>query len=175
MEVFLDDFNVYGSKEGHLRELQKCLKECRVNGISLNLKKCVFHVKFGVLLGHLVCNEGLLVDPWNIIAIATMPTPINVTEIKRFLGITSFYWWCFKKIVSKVAPMCKLLRNNEKIIWKDVRNKSWEWMKASMTCLPVLVVLSWNVKFHVHTNASHFALGVMLGQNLDNVIDKPIY
>jgi hypothetical protein len=27
----------------------------------------------------------------------------------------------------------------------------------------------------VHTNASNFTLGVMLGQNLDNTIDIPIY
>jgi hypothetical protein len=27
----------------------------------------------------------------------------------------------------------------------------------------------------VHTDASNFALGVMLGQNPDNTIDKPIY
>ncbi len=27
----------------------------------------------------------------------------------------------------------------------------------------------------MHIDASNFALGVMLGQNLDNTIDKPIY
>ncbi len=27
----------------------------------------------------------------------------------------------------------------------------------------------------MHTDASNFALGVMLGQNPDNTIDKPIY
>jgi hypothetical protein len=42
MEVFLDDFIVYGNKENHLQQLQKCLEECRVNGISLNPKKCFF-------------------------------------------------------------------------------------------------------------------------------------
>jgi hypothetical protein len=26
MQVFLDDFNVYGNKKDHLEELQKCLK-----------------------------------------------------------------------------------------------------------------------------------------------------
>jgi hypothetical protein len=31
------------------------------------------------------------------------------------------------------------------------------------------------VEFHVHIDASNFALGVMLGQNLDNTIDKLIY
>jgi hypothetical protein len=48
-------------------------------------------------------------------------------------------------------------------------------MKTSMTCLPVLIVPNWNVEFHVHTNASNFALVVMLGKNPNNTIDKPIY
>jgi len=33
---------------------------------------------------------------------------------------------------------------------------------------------NWKIEFHEHTNASNFALGVMLGQNLDNAIDRPI-
>jgi hypothetical protein len=39
MQVFLDDFSVYGNKKDHLEQLQKNLKECRLNGISLNPKK----------------------------------------------------------------------------------------------------------------------------------------
>jgi hypothetical protein len=48
-------------------------------------------------------------------------------------------------------------------------------MKTSMTCLPILMVPNWKIEFHVHTNASNFVLGVMLSQNLDNTIDRPIY
>jgi hypothetical protein len=58
MQVFLDDFNVYGDKKDHLKQLQKCLQKCRLNGISLNLKKCAFYVNLGVLLGHIVCHDG---------------------------------------------------------------------------------------------------------------------
>jgi hypothetical protein len=48
-------------------------------------------------------------------------------------------------------------------------------MKASMTCLLVLIILDWKLEFHVHTDASNFALGAMLNQNPDNIIDKPNY
>jgi len=37
-------------------------------------------------------------------------------------------------------------------------------MKASMTCLPILIVPNWNVEFHVHTDVSNFVLGVTLGK-----------
>jgi hypothetical protein len=53
MQVFLDNFNVYGSKKDHLGQLQKCLEECRWNGISLNLEKCAFCVNSGNYLDTL--------------------------------------------------------------------------------------------------------------------------
>jgi hypothetical protein len=46
MQVFLDDFSVYGNKEDHLQQLQKCLEECRVNGINLNPKRMCFLCQF---------------------------------------------------------------------------------------------------------------------------------
>jgi hypothetical protein len=91
MQVFLNDFNVYGSIRDHLGQLQKCLEECRRNGINFNPKKCAFCVNSSVLLGHIVCSDGLLMDPKKISIITTMPVPINVTEIKRFLGEVGFY------------------------------------------------------------------------------------
>jgi hypothetical protein len=42
MQVFSDDFSVYGNKKFHL-------EQCRLNGISLNLKKCAFCVNLGIL------------------------------------------------------------------------------------------------------------------------------
>jgi hypothetical protein len=56
-------FSVYGDKKDHMRQLCKCLKKCRLNGINLNLEKCAFYVNLGVLLGHIACHDGLLLDP----------------------------------------------------------------------------------------------------------------
>ncbi len=47
-------------------------------------------------------------------------------------------------------------------------------MKTSMTCLAMLMVPNWKIEFQVHTNASNFALGVMLGQNPYNTINRGI-
>jgi hypothetical protein len=49
MQVFLDNFSVYGSKKDHLGQLQKCLEECRQNGINLNPEKNVHFVLIRVL------------------------------------------------------------------------------------------------------------------------------
>jgi hypothetical protein len=39
----------------------------------LDLNKCIFFSPFGVLLGHIVCKKGLLVDPSKIAIIVDLP------------------------------------------------------------------------------------------------------
>jgi hypothetical protein len=96
IQVFLDDFNVYGQKVKDLNHLKKSMTQCKNNGISLNPKKCAFSVNLGVLLRHIVYEDGLLVDLRKINIITEMPTPTNVTKLKRFLVATSFYQCYFK-------------------------------------------------------------------------------
>ena len=69
MQVFLDDFSVYGTIADHLQHLQLCLERCRVSRLSLNPAKCAFGVTSGSLLGHIVSREGIAVDPNKVTAI----------------------------------------------------------------------------------------------------------
>jgi hypothetical protein len=87
MQVFINDFNVFGKKENHLEQLQKCLQECCINGINHNPKKCVFYVNYRVFVG---CLDKLMVDLRKIIAITSMPTLTKVTNIKRFWELLAF-------------------------------------------------------------------------------------
>jgi hypothetical protein len=104
-----------------------------------------------------------------------MPTPTNPIEIKQFLGAIGFYWHYFWDFASKATPMCKLLKKDEFFWGIEACAKSWECMKASMTCLHVLIIFDLKLEFHVHTNASNFALGAMLSQNSNKTINRPIY
>ena len=63
MKVFLDYFSIYGTKTDHIKHLKLCLQRCRECILSLNPEKCMICMTLGRLLGHLVCKEGLLLDP----------------------------------------------------------------------------------------------------------------
>ncbi len=41
--------------------------------------------------------------------------------------------------------------------------------------LLMLIILNWTKEFHVHIDASNYAIGAMLAQNHNDAIDKPIY
>ena len=54
--------------------------------MRLNPKKCTFEVTFGKLLGHMVNERGLEVDPDKIRVILDMHVPRTEKEIKSFLS-----------------------------------------------------------------------------------------
>jgi hypothetical protein len=73
LEVYLYNWIVFILLKDQIETIRLMLSRCRKYQISLNLKKCVFCTPFGILLGHVECRQGLLVDPINIEVIANFP------------------------------------------------------------------------------------------------------
>jgi hypothetical protein len=88
MEVFVDDFSVYGKTfEGCLANLDKVL----MADLVLNWEKCHFMVREGIVLGHKILKKEIEVDKVKIEVIEQLPPPTNVKGIQSFLGHAGFY------------------------------------------------------------------------------------
>ena len=87
VEVYVDDM-IVKSQGGadHLAALQRFFERIRQFRLRLNPKKCTFGVTSGKLLGHIVSERGIEVDPEKIKAILDMLAPRNEKEIRGFLG-----------------------------------------------------------------------------------------
>jgi hypothetical protein len=95
------------------------LDKCRQCQISLNLKKCILFSPFGVLLGHIVCKQGLLVDPSKIAIIVNLPPPTSVKQLSTALGHTGYYRKFIKGYAHITAPMENLLKKDCQFGWTD--------------------------------------------------------
>ena len=74
VEVYVDDMIVKSQdRADHLATLQRFFERIRQFRLRLNPKKCTFGVTYGKLLGHIVIELGIEVDPENIRAILDMP------------------------------------------------------------------------------------------------------
>jgi hypothetical protein len=78
LEVYLDDWTIFSLLKNHIEVLSFMLDRCRQCQISLNLKKCIFCAHFGILLGHVVCKQGLLVDLSRIAIFFDLKPPTSV-------------------------------------------------------------------------------------------------
>lgn len=64
-------------------------------------------VKF---LGHIVSEAGVAIDPEKLQAVWTWPRPSKVSEVRRFLGLCSYYW----RFVPNFADLAHLLHQYTK-------------------------------------------------------------
>jgi hypothetical protein len=85
----------------------------------LNIKKCIFGTPFGILLGHIVCKQGLQVDPTKIAVIVNLPTSKSVSHIRETLGHTGYYRKFIKGYAQITAPMVKLLKKDTRFQWNE--------------------------------------------------------
>jgi hypothetical protein len=92
MEVFMDDFSVYGKTfEDCLAKIDKVLKRCQMADLVLNWEKCHFMVQEGIVLGYKILEKVIEVDKAKIEVIEQLPPPSNVKVIHSVLGHAVFY------------------------------------------------------------------------------------
>ncbi|GJZ04224.1 reverse transcriptase domain-containing protein [Tanacetum coccineum] len=171
MEVFMDDFSVFGdSFSSCLSHLDKMLKRCEDTNLVLNWEKCHFMVKEGIVLGHKISKSGIEVDKAKVDVIAKLPHPTSVKGIRSFLGHAGFYRR-FIQDFSKIArPMTHLLEKDTPFIFSKECIESFNILKKKLTEAPILVAPDWDLPFKIMCDASDYAVGAVLGQQLLAVV-----
>ena len=74
------------ARESHTVNLRKFFQRIKEYRLRLNSQKCTFGVTVGKLLGFLVSDRGIEVNPSKIKVILEMPPPRSEKEIRGFLG-----------------------------------------------------------------------------------------
>ena len=102
----MDDITVYGgSFEECLINLETVLHRCIEKKLVLNWEKCHFMVNQGIVLGHVISNQGIEVDRAKIELISKLPSPTNVKTVRQFLGHASFYRRFIKDFSKTAKPL----------------------------------------------------------------------
>ena len=78
IQIYLDDLIVNSKKWlDHFGHIKRFLLWSRKFGISLNPSKSIFDVTKGKLLGHIVSDSGISIEPERIAAILNLPAPTS--------------------------------------------------------------------------------------------------
>ncbi|GJZ92239.1 putative nucleotidyltransferase, ribonuclease H [Tanacetum coccineum] len=175
MEVFMDDFSVFGSSFDHcLKNLKKMPKRCEETNLVLNWEKCHFMVKEGIILGHKVLGSGIEVDKAKIKAISKLPYPTNVKAIRSFLGHAGFYRRFIKDFSQIARPMTQLLVKDAPFNFPEECILAFDTLKHELTQAPIMIKPDWSLPFEIMCDASDYAVGAVLGQRIDKHF-KPIH
>ncbi|WVZ84678.1 hypothetical protein U9M48_031682 [Paspalum notatum var. saurae] len=157
MEVFMDDFSVYGKNfDQCLENLEKVLQRCK----EVDLVE-------GIVLGHRISERGIEVDHAKIEVIEQLPPPTNIKAIRSFLGHAGFYRRFIKNFSHIAWPLTNLLAKDAPFVFNEECLKAFHKLKEALVTAPIIQPPDWNKPFEIMCDASDYAVGAVLGQTND--------
>ena len=87
-------------------------------------------------------KDGIQVNPKKLEAIIEWPRPINVIEVRSFLGLTSYYRRFVKDFSRITSPLTKLAQKNAKFVWTDKCEAHFQLLKDALTSALVLTLIT---------------------------------
>ena len=163
--VFLDDIIVLSSTfEQHLERLEAVFQRLRWANLKLKPSKCkLFQLKVK-FLGSLVSERGIDPDPDKLTAISEWPVPKNLTEVRAFVGLASYYRRHVEGFSDIAKPLSELTKKNQPFQWGPEQQSAFDKLKYCLTHYPVLAPPIPGGKYIIDTDASDFAMGAVLQQ-----------
>lgn len=167
--VYLDDIIVISPDfETHLEILSKVFDRLQAAGLTLSEDKCQFCRSSLKYLGYVVDSNGLRVDPEKVEAILNVPSPTNVHEVRRFLGMASWYRRFVPNFASIVAPLTRLTQKKVKFNWAQDSELAFNTIKDHLVSAPILTCPDFSRPFILQTDASAYGIGAVLTQRFDD-------
>ena len=118
--LYLDDIIVFGrSFEDHLCNLALVFDRLQNANLKLKAKKCRFFCKEVNFLGHVVSESGIRTDPEKTNVVKNWKRPENVSELRSFLGLVSYY----RRFIKDFANIAKCLHA------LTSKNSKWQWTR----------------------------------------------
>jgi hypothetical protein len=118
-------------------------------------------------LGYIIDQHGVHVDLAKIQVIRDWPAPTTLTELRSFLGLANFY--CrFVLGFSHIAwALSQITRGGGKVkfAWGRSQQQAFDDLKQCLCSTPVLSLPDLQQPFEIETDASDYAVGVVLTQH----------
>ena len=129
----INDVLVFGrDKKEHTDRLNKVLQRIQSAGATLNPSKCEFQKTRLKFLGHLINEEGVMVDSEKTITIEKMAAPTNVSELRWFVGMVNQLGKFSSNLAELTQPLCELLSKNQTWIWGCAQEQAFKRVKEEL-------------------------------------------
>ena len=149
--------------------LRKTIQRIKAANLTINREKSVFCAHEVKYLGFIVNGEGLKIDPEKTKAIKEYPKTRTSKQLRRFVGMTSWYRRFIKDFAKIAGPLVRLTKKDQKFKWSNEQDEVFKKLKELLLGAPMLHRLVSGAEYFIHTDASETGLGSMIAQKIDRV------
>ena len=133
-------------------------------GLKLNPNKCVFCLPGVIYLGIRVNKDGQFPEASKLKSIANFPIPKNITGVRSFIGLCSYYRKFIKDFAVLAKPLTTLTKNDVGFRWGPKEQQAFETLKYKMITPPILAHFEDNLSTEVRTDVSFDGIGAVILQ-----------
>ena len=114
LDIYIDDIGIFSkSWDDHLIVFDKVCKQLENKYFSVNPLKCEFGVKESDFLVHWLTPKGVKPLGENIQGIIDMEAPTNLSQLRSFLGMVTYYQDMWPKRSHILSPLTELVGSKE--------------------------------------------------------------
>jgi len=115
-------------------------------------------------LGHVISADGVATSDTKIENIRSWPHPVNVKELRSFLGLSGYYRKFIKHYAILSQPLTSLLKKGTLFIWTEIEETAFQTLKSALISAPVLALPDFSTQFVIETDACDVGIGAILSQ-----------
>lgn len=167
---YIDDVLVASeTPEQHEEHLRVVFSRLEKFHLRVNLEKCNFGKTEVIFLGHIVDSRGLRPTSEKVEAVANIPKPKTMNELRRFLGMINFYRSFLPHAAETQLPLNELLldarkKDNRPVKWSPKSEAAFEKCKADLTNVSLLTHSVMDAEIRIVSDASDLSMGAVLEQ-----------
>jgi hypothetical protein len=163
--VYLDDVLIPSTTiERGIEKLELVLTALAKAGFSLNINKCKFFQTTIDYLGRSVSAEGIRPSTGKVTALANSPAPGNVKQVRRFMGLASYFRKFIPEFASRTASITQLTKKSTPFSWNKEHEEAKRYVIQHLSAQPLLSIFDASLPTEVHTDASSIGYGAILFQ-----------
>lgn len=137
-------------------------------GLKAHPEKCKLGTQEFRYLGHIITPQGNLPDDAKLRAISSIPPPEDISQLRAFLGLTSYYRRFVQHYAHIAAPLNRLLRKQVAYTWTEDCQAALQMLKDNLKNPPVLHRPDFNQPFTLQADYSQHGLRAVLSQRHQN-------
>ena len=112
-------------------------------------------------------------EPSKTKAITDWPTPVDIHELHSFIGLANYYSSYVENYAGICLPLFSLFKKDEPWLWTEAHTSAFNTLKTALTSSPVLLPYDPEAQSVLITDASKYAIGATLMQEIKGEL-RPI-